>query len=412
MRLLIVQLPLDAPTLGTAYPHTLLETNAPIPAMALQWAAASLLPATDRQTDVVALVPALALSWHRVNLPAGLHKQAARIKAALEGLLEERLLDETAALHMALAPNWQQTDQPWVAVCDRQWLNGHLQALETAGLTVQRIVPELAPGSASLQLHAVGDADQGWLWCSQADHGVWGLPLQAVPPNGAGLWASDEVRNQTDVQAEPAVVAATSERLGVQARLVAPSQHWLAALDSGWDLAQFEFQVNAHSRRVKTWRRAASQFWHHRTWRPVRWGLSLLLASQLLGLNVWAWKTRADWQTQQQAWTHLLQETFPQTRVVVDAPLQMAKEVARLRQSSGQLAAHDLEFMLSTLGQALPAGVSAPRQWRYQPGQLQLQNLELSASQQDALRQSLSTKGFQWRAEGQTWLMTLRETQP
>ena len=412
MRTLIVQLPLGPPSLGMAYPHALVQTDTPTSAVVRQWATASLLPATDRQTEVVALLPAFALSWHHVDLPAGLHKQPARLKAALEGLLEEHVLDETGALHMALAPDWKQSAQPWVAVCDRQWLRGHLQALEAAGLTVHRIVPELAPISGPLRLHALGDNEQGWLWFSQAGRGVWGLPLQAVPPNGEGLWASEEERTQTDVQAEPAMVAATSQRLGVQTRLMAPNEHWFAALASDWDLAQFEFQANTHSRRLKTWQRGVNQFWHHSAWRPVRWGLALVLASQLLGLNAWAWKTRASWQVQQKSWTHVLQESFPQTRVVVDAPLQMAREVARLRQGSGQLTAGDLEAMLGTLGQALPTGMTAPRQWRYQPGQLQLQNLELSASQQEALRQSLSIKGYQWTAEGQTWLMTLKDNQP
>jgi general secretion pathway protein L len=412
MRTLIVQLPLGPPATGTAYPHALVPTQTASSVPALQWAAASLLPVADRQTDVTVLLPAWALSWHQVELPAGLHKQPAKLKAALEGILEERVLDDTAALHMALAPDWQQSARPWVAVCDRQWLRGHLQALEAAGLTTTRIVPELAPTSALLQGLALGTTEQGWLWCSQADRGVWGLPLQAVPPHGEGLWASHEERSQVDIQAEPAMVAATSQRLGVQARLMAPNQHWLAALATDWDLAQFDFQANARTRRVKNWQRTANHLWQHSTWRPARWALSVLLASQLLGLNAWAWKTRADWQTQQQAWTQMLLETFPQTRVVVDAPLQMAREVARLRQGSDQLTADDLEAMLGTLGQALPTGVAAPRQLQYQPGQLQLQNLELSMSEQDALRQSLSNKGYRWRAEGQTWLMTLQDSQP
>lgn len=412
MRTLIVQLPLGAPSTHTAYPHALVQTGAATPGVSVQWAAAGLLPAADRQTDVVALLPARALSWHRVTLPTGLHKQPAKLKAALQGLLEERLLDEPTALHLALAPGWKTSAQPWVAACDRQWLSAHLQALEAAGLSVHRIVPELAPSAGPGQLLALGEADHGWLWCSQQDHGVWGLPLQAVPLHGEGLWPSDTERTPPDVQAEPAVVAEVSQRLGVQAGLMAPGQHWLAALANGWDLAQFEFQANANSRLRKHWQRTVSQLSQHSAWRPARCGLGLLVASQLLGLNAWAWKTRADWQAQQQAWTHTLQQTFPQIRVVVDAPLQMAREVNRLRQSSGQLAAHDLEAMLGALGQALPAHLAAPRQWRYQTGQLELQDFQLSASEQNALSQALQAQGYRWRAEGPSWRMTVQEGQP
>lgn len=412
MRTLIVQLPLGAPATSTVYAHALVPSGAPASALALQWAAAQLLPAADRHTEVVALLPALALSWHRVDWPAGLNKQPARHLEALHGLLEDQLLDEPANLHMALGHDAQAGAPVWVAVCERQWLSAHLQALEAAGQTVHRIVPEIAPTAGPLQMWALGDADSGWLWCGSADEGVWGLPLTAVPAQGEGLWGSPSARAQALVQAEPAVVAEASQRLGVPARLMAPGQHWWAALSSGWDLAQFEFQASARSRRLKRWQRGASALWQHRAWRPARWGLGLLVLSQLLGLNAWAWKTRADWQAQQQAWAQTLQQSFPQVQVVVDAPLQMAKEVARLRQGAGQLAPHDLEAMLGALGQALPAALPAPRQWRYDNGQLWVQDFPLSASDQNTLSQALLAKGYQWRAEGPVWLMRPAEGTP
>ena len=44
-------------------------------------------------------------------------------------------------------------------------------------------------------------------------------------------------------------------------------------------------------------------------------------------------------------------------------------------------------------------------QWAYQTGQLRLQDFKPSASQQQSLQQSLSTQGYQWRAEGDAWLL-------
>jgi len=360
----------------------------------------------------VALLPPLALSWHRVELPTGLHKQPARLQAALAGLLEDRLLDDPAQLHLALQPDWQTAPQVWVAACRRDWLAAHLQALESAGLTVHRIVPEFAPTTAQLHMTALGDADTGWLWLQHAERGVWGLPLRAVPAQGDGLWATGEDRSQTDVQAEPAVVARVSEALQQPARLMPPAQHWLAALDSGWDLAQFEFKANAQTRTLKIGQRAASTLWHSPDWRAARWGLGLLLASQLLGLNAWAFKTRANWQAQQQAWAQVLRETFPQTQVVVDAPVQMAREVARLRQSSGQLSPTDLEPLLAALGQALPAGAPTPTQISYQNGQLRLPELKLDTGQQQAMQTALTPLGYQWRMDANAAVITVQETRP
>lgn len=418
MRTLIIQLPLGSPGPHTAYLHAVIQAESQDKPLSLQWAAASLLPMANRQTEVVVLLPAMALSWHRVTLPAGLHKQPGRLQSALQGLLEDRLLDEPMHLHMALQARWKDTPRPWVAVCDRAWLSAHLQALEQAGLTVHRIVPELHPASAphaaaSLQVTALGDADNGWLWMSHPERGVWGqsLPSEGAQAlgaaKGAGWSLSPEDRQSMDIQAEPGVVALASELLDASARLMPPAQHWLAALEADWDLAQFDFQANARSRHIKRWQRGVSTFWQSPAWRPLRWGLWLLLFSQLLGLNVWAWKTRADWQAQQQSWTDMLRESFPKTQVVVDAPLQMAKEVERLRQASGQLSAGDLESMLGSLGQALPAGLAAPRQWSYQPGQLRLQNFKPNSAEQQALQKTLNTLGYRWLADGDAWLMTV-----
>jgi general secretion pathway protein L len=62
--------------------------------------------------------------------------------------------------------------------------------------------------------------------------------------------------------------------------------------------------------------------------------------------------------------------------------------------------------MLAALGQALPPGLAAPRQWAYQTGQMRLQDFQPDAAQQQALQQSLSAQGYTWRAQGDGWLMT------
>lgn len=412
MRTLIIQLPLGLPSPSLTYPHTVVDAEPGARNGSLHWATANLLPTADRQTEVVALLPATALSWHPVDLPPGLHKQTARLQSALHGLLEDRLLDDPAQLHMALQPNWHNTPRPWVAVCDRGWLSAHLQALEQAGLTVHRIVPELNPSSAEssgaqLQLTALGDTETGWLWMTHPDRGVWGQAIQGLGGRDTGLGLSEQDKQNIDIQADPGVVAWASDMVGTPARLMSPGQHWRAAVAADWDLAQFDFKANTRSRQIKIWQRAASTFWHSAAWRPVRWGVWALLAGQLIGFNAWAWKTRADWQAQQQSWGEILRETFPKTQVVVDAPLQMAKEVERLRQASGQLNASDLESMLGSLGQALPAGVSPPGQWAYQPGQLRLQNFKPSQAEQQALQKSLAARGYSWRADGDAWLMTV-----
>src|SRR5512133_3539364 len=72
----------------------------------------ALLPVpSDRQTEVIVLLPMPALSWHQVQLPKGslarglmAERGVSRLRAILDGLLEDRLLDEPAQLHLALQP--------------------------------------------------------------------------------------------------------------------------------------------------------------------------------------------------------------------------------------------------------------------------------------------------------------------
>ncbi len=89
-------------------------------------AAADLLPAAGRGVEVVAVLPATQLSWHRVQLPRGVGPRSPRLRATLAGLLEEQLLDEPEQLHFALDPDAGAGGPAWVAVCHSRWLAAHL----------------------------------------------------------------------------------------------------------------------------------------------------------------------------------------------------------------------------------------------------------------------------------------------
>jgi general secretion pathway protein L len=124
----------------------------------------ALLPQVGNTGEVVLLVPANRLSWHKVQLPKGSLGRRflrdggpARLRAVLEGLLEDLLLDDTAQLHFAIAPNPEPDAPVWVAVCDSSWLRAALQAFEQAGRPVGRIVPEFAPDSLTEALHVIGE---------------------------------------------------------------------------------------------------------------------------------------------------------------------------------------------------------------------------------------------------------------
>jgi general secretion pathway protein L len=406
MRTLLLQLPPVLP--GPTAVYGVAELDLAHAASKAQPGSAplALLPRAERQTEVVAMAPAAALSWHRVTLPAGLGRGGAKLQAVLQGLLEDRLLQEPQQVHLALAPQWQSGEPVWVVACDKTWLQAHLQALQDAGLPVQRIVPEFAPPASGQHWHALGDPDSGWLWCCDADHGVNGWPVNTTAPLPTdGLTGAR-------LQAEPGLANWAQSRTPAAVELVDSAAHWLAAANSGWNLAQFELQSDAGTRRLQNWRRGLDSLRRTPQWRPARWGLAMLLLSQLVGLQAWAWATRQQWQAEQDQWTQILQQSFPKVSVVVDAPVQMARQVALLRQGSGQLSPQDFESQLQALGQALPQGVPGPTRLNWQDGQLQWPTLTLNAAQQAEFEQGLQRQGYHLRTEtGQSQLQA-REAQP
>ena len=397
MRTLLLQLPLSLPGPQAVYGQAWIEPIAPA-RLSVRHAPLALLPTVGAKTPVVAIVPAAALSWHRVQLPPGLKSQ--RLLSALHGLLEEQLLHEPAQLHIALPPQAQAGQALWVAVCDKAWLQQHLQALQAAQLSVQRLVPEFTPPESGQIAHALGDTDSGWLWLRSAQHGVqaWPVAASAQLPSG---WIEG-----AEVLSEPGLAAWAQARWGERSRLVDTAHHWADALRSGWELAQFELAGQLRPQRWWRWRERLDALWHQPRWRPARWGLLALALAQLLGLNAWAWMTRQHWQAQQDNWGRMLQESFAHVTVVVDAPLQMARELARLRQASGQLGPADLEAQLQALGSALPAGVTAPAQLQYEDGVLQWPALALSPAQTAAFQQALTARGYQLHSEGRQWRLS------
>lgn len=406
MRTLLLQLPASLPGPNTVYGMAELDLTAGQMQGLHAGLPLALLPRPARQTEVVALAPAAALSWHRVNLPAGLGRGGARLQAALQGLLEDRLLQDVQHTHLALAPSLPAGEPVWVAACDKAWLQAHLQALQDAGLNVQRIVPEFSPPASGRQWHALGDETSGWLWCCDAEHGVTGWPVPAAAQLPAGWLA------QAPLQTEPALARWAQSRGDTPVQLVDKAAHWLDAARGDWNLAQFELQRDARTRRLQGLRRLTDTLSRSPAWRPARWGLAVLLLSQLLGLQAWAWATRQQWQAEQARWTEILQQSFPKVTVVVDAPLQMAREVNRLRLRAGQLTAQDFESQLQALGQALPRSAASPARLDWQDGQLQWPALPLDATQQADMEQALQRQGYRLRTDAGTSRLQPSEAQP
>lgn len=359
----------------------------------------ALLPPVGNSDEVVAVVPASQLSWHQVQLPKGTlgrrffqDGSTARLRTVLDGLLEDRLLDETTQLHLAIEPQPRAEAPVWVAVCDRAWLQAALHALEQAGRPASRIVPEFAPDTLADTLYVMGTPeDAHMVFTARGGVAVWPLT-----PASAALLNWPEAH---ELVAEPAVAALAEQIFKRNVTLQQGGAQRLQALASSWDLAQFDLVSSNRARRWKHLSALLRNLAQAPRWRAARVALLALVLVNLAGLNIWAWQEQARLNAQRTAIREVLTGTFPNVQVVVDAPVQMAREVTALQQASGAPSSRDLEAMLSAFGVVARADI-APAAIEFVAGELRLRGLKLTPEDTTALSFKLKPQGYQASTEG------------
>lgn len=285
------------------------------------------LPEADR---VVLVAHEDDVTWLSATLP---RTPAGRLKEALQGALEDHLLEEPHLAHLAVARGKPEEGQPtWVAAVHRAWIQQHLEELSQAGLHVQALVGLSEPGPnwrGHVQLDAQGRA----LAVVCGPEGVSACPLE---------WPGLRARLPQAITwtVQPAAALALRESLGVQAPLIEPSERMLRAAAQGSNLLQFELAPRMKGSQA-LW--AAWMSFRERRWRAVHVGLAALVIVQVLGLNLAAYRARAELAALDGRSESILRETFPSVKVVVDASVQMEREIQTLRRAAGQAGPTDLD---------------------------------------------------------------------
>lgn len=385
----------------------------------------ALLPASARH-EVVLVLPAQALSWHRVKLPAGSlpralpgERTSARLRTILDGLLEDQLLDEPAQMHLALQPQPGAQSSVWVAACDRSWLGAGLLTLAQAGHAVNRIVPELSVHDVQGRIFVTehGEAAQVVAALVQTGQspdaspaamlvGTLSADLCALLGSAGESGEPTPLDAAPQVLAEPAVAALAEQAFGRPVTVQQRAERLLQAAQSPWELAQFDLAHVRRDRRFAALAQGLRTFWQAPAWRPARWALVALLGVNLVGLNAWAWQVKANLQAQRQAVRAVLTETFPKIPVVVDAPLQMAREVAQLQRSKGRSAGSDLESVLAQFSTLAPAEY-ALNAIEFGSNGLLLSGPPMPPAQQAAVQAALQERGWRVSVQGNDWLITV-----
>ena len=368
--------------------------------------AAALLPKAD---TVIATLSDADVSWHRITLPKA---PAARLRAALGGVLEEALLDDAEAVHLAVAPQAVAGQPTWIAAVDRRWLRAEIAALEKADVFIDRVVPMAWPDDPPVGHFGEIDeepdaAAQGVALNWSHGDGVASVRLQG---GLARALVPSPAPHGTRWSATPGAAAAAEQWLSAPVNVLPPGQRLLQSARSLWNLRQFD--LTRRTRGARALRDSLRQFLSP-AWRTVRWGLVALVLMQIVGLNLWAWHQRSAIEAKRAAIQNLVKAAYPKVSaldVQRDATAVMQREAQALRSQAGKAGDADMETLMQVAASAWPADRAAVDSLRFEPGKLTLSVAGWSEAQIEQFRSQLRPTGWQVEsAEGRLTLSRARD---
>ena len=326
-------------------------------------AAPSALP---RAATVVAVPRPGDVAFQRIALPKA---PAARMRAALTGVMEEALLEDESEVHLALAPEAKPGEEHWVAVIDKPWLRIQLDALEAGGVALDRVAPAWWPDEgAAGHVYREGGPDDAATLAWRDPQGVVCVPLasELARTLPAGLAPDSPVR----WSATPETAAAASEFTGQPVASVTDEEQALRGARSGWNLLQFD--MTPQRRGVKQIRDIATRFAFDPGWRMTRIGLGALVVVELVGLNVRAAQEHGEIARRQAAIASTVGAAFPNIKTLYDPAAQAQRAIDGLRAAAGHPGDGDIETLLQAAESAWPQAHSPIDGLKYESGRLTL----------------------------------------
>lgn len=321
---LILQLPAGPTASDSAYAWRLLDKSGTL----LREGAGTLadVPRGDRLTVTI---PANRVLFTELKLPP---VSAARLATLLPFAIEDKLMSDPANIVALAGPARASGERP-VAVVDKPWLLQSLNALKSAGLTPDAVVPqsELVPRTAGAWSALLPPgAREGVLVREDGFALAFDLSADPTPPLAVVLAVKEAGANAP--KSILALAASEAEVSGWSAALNLPVT-WRAPALRVDQRSSFDF-LDHEALRIFAKRSDWQTLWPVFKPAAIVAGLSVLFHFASLGASVWQLKRQDTALRQEMIAT--FQSAFPDAKAIVDPALQMSRNLADLRRERGQ----------------------------------------------------------------------------
>jgi general secretion pathway protein L len=309
------------------------------------------MPPAD-QVNVV--VPASRVLFTRINLPVA---SAAKIRKLLPFAVEDKLLSNPETIHAVAGTRGLNGETP-VAVVDKGWVNELMARLLQAKIQPHSLVPETTlPPLPERGWCMVWDGARGFVRTGAMDGMSFDGGDANTPPLEL-LLALDEARAKN---AAPEKIILLASDSSVHPDFVRWHEQLGVPFELGgiWDNAhahpqasQFNFLQGDYAPSHKMDDALARA-------KPI-WIIAGIIAALHIGATMVDWALLKNQKSALQSqMTERFKKVFPDAKVIVDAPLQMSRNLAELRRAGGVADASDFLPLLGVLSNAVSATPNA-----------------------------------------------------
>jgi general secretion pathway protein L len=292
---------------------------------------------------VVLLLAATDVTLLHVKVPP---LSSARLKAALPNLVEDQILGDPLDCVLVAAPAQTDDGMRTIAVVQRAWLEPIVKALLAQGARGMAVLPAqlclpIAPGNVSA---AVGAND---ITLRQAAYDGMGLAIDAAP--AVVLQTVRALAGEAPLTLY--VPAAQMEQYqalapGAGPALTLEAEHWT------------HWVAGSHTTTLDLLPGLGSAGSQPRNWQRWRWPLRLALLAAIVNiaaLNVEWLRMKREAEATRQSMVQIYKAAYPKDTVILDPALQMRKNIALAKASSGQVSPDEFTYVVAAFGEAVGA---------------------------------------------------------